>query len=77
MNTDNTNMLTETELYEYGNEGSKGKILENKGDLIYNQILQKYYNKPNVEIIRKFTHKASTMFDNDSIDFCFIDAGHK
>jgi len=47
-------------------------MLEDK----YKALLVKFCNTKNVEIIRKTSIEASSMFDNESLDFVYLDGDH-
>jgi lipopolysaccharide biosynthesis glycosyltransferase len=43
---------------------------------VYYQVLKQFTDYPNVHVIRDFSYNAVKLFDNDSLDFVYIDAIH-
>lgn len=42
----------------------------------YEQILKDFEGVPKVHIIREWSHKAASLFEDNSIDFIYLDANH-
>ncbi|KYK26429.1 hypothetical protein AYK26_07485 [Euryarchaeota archaeon SM23-78] len=57
--------------------GDLSVFTQNQWDGIYKAVCQKYKNKENIEIIRKPSIEASILFENDSLDFVYIDGDHR
>lgn len=61
---------------EYSIDGFDNIIKCTGGDILYQQVLNKYKDFPNVEIIRKLSNDAIDIIPDNSIDVCFIDGNH-
>jgi hypothetical protein len=62
--------------YEENKDGSH-ELMKNHGTQIFNKLMDSYKTDERVNIIKDYTNKAVSQFNDNFFDLIFIDAGHE
>jgi predicted O-methyltransferase YrrM len=67
------------ESYDDYHQDGFDKFLKKSSDKIYKRTSKKLHNKfpGRVRIIRKYSHQASSLIEDESLDFIFVDGNHE
>lgn len=64
------------ESYDCGYDDDTIMLDQQKHNNMFNEIVKRYKDKNNVEVIRSYSKLAIEKFDNDYFDWVYIDANH-